>query len=183
MYDTLYNIWKKENENPELQTLPKNFYTELADYLGRIRQGGRMLDRKSIKAKLTSQEFSNAHQLAEKLVRLRFNKIVNLTKSAKRLNKEILASEEKRIFLGLKPSFENLESFLKSILRGRISTSEEESQQSGKKLVRFLQDVPSIVGADLEIYGPFSVEDVATLPNENAETLVKQGIVMEIETS
>jgi DNA replication factor GINS len=47
--------------------------------------------------------------------------------------------------------------------------------------VRFLQDIPEIVGVDLEIYGPFKKEDVASLPLSNAQALEKQGAVKAIE--
>jgi len=39
--------------------------------------------------------------------------------------------------------------------------------------VRFLRDVPAIVGADMKVYGPFKKGDVAKLPKENAEAFVK----------
>ena len=47
--------------------------------------------------------------------------------------------------------------------------------------IRFLKDVPTIVGADMKTYGPFKEEDVASLPAENAEVLIKRGVVVEVE--
>jgi len=41
--------------------------------------------------------------------------------------------------------------------------------------VRFLRDVPAIVGEDLKTYGPFKAGDVAKLPRGNADALVRQG--------
>ena len=182
MYDILYDAWLKEKENAELQRLPKDFYAKLAEYIGRIQREGRMLDQKSAKARLISQELSNVKQLVEKLAGLRFKKIVNHTTSAKPLKKEALTSEEEKTLLGLVPSVENFQSFLKDVLRGKISKVEEKVESSKRTLLRFVQEVPAIVGADLKIYGPFSVEDVATLPVENAKVLVKHGVAMEIET-
>lgn len=43
-------------------------------------------------------------------------------------------------------------------------------------LVRFLKPVPSIIGVDIKSYGPFLVEDVASVPELNARILVKQGL-------
>jgi DNA replication factor GINS len=40
-------------------------------------------------------------------------------------------------------------------------------------VVRFLVDIPAIIGADLKPYGPFKPEDIATLPLENVEILMK----------
>jgi len=42
--------------------------------------------------------------------------------------------------------------------------------------VRFLKEVPAIVGADIKTYGPFKEGDIVELPKENAEVLVKQGL-------
>jgi hypothetical protein len=49
-------------------------------------------------------------------------------------------------------------------------------EPSEKVLVRFLQDVPMIAGVDLKEYGPFKKEDIANLPKENADSLVKSGL-------
>ncbi|MCS7097453.1 MAG: hypothetical protein NZ922_00495 [Candidatus Methanomethyliaceae archaeon] len=50
-----------------------------------------------------------------------------------------------------------------------------------KILVRILQDVPSFVGADMKIYGPYKAEDVVLLPEQNAEALIKRGMAIIIE--
>ncbi len=34
----------------------------------------------------------------------------------------------------------------------------------------------------MRAYGPFKPEDIATLPKENARTLIKQGVAVEVET-
>jgi len=39
------------------------------------------------------------------------------------------------------------------------------------------------MGVDLKSYGPFKVEDVASLPAENAKVLVKQGLAVQVEVS
>lgn len=51
------------------------------------------------------------------------------------------------------------------------------SAPSGKYVVvRFLKPVPSIIGVDMKSYGPFLVEDVASVPELNARILVKQSL-------
>jgi len=42
--------------------------------------------------------------------------------------------------------------------------------------IRFLKDMPAIVGADFKVYGPFAKGDVVELPNVNADVIVKQEI-------
>jgi DNA replication initiation complex subunit (GINS family) len=43
--------------------------------------------------------------------------------------------------------------------------------------IRFLKDIPAIVGADMKTYGPFKEGEIAELPKPNAEALVKQEVV------
>jgi DNA replication factor GINS len=49
-------------------------------------------------------------------------------------------------------------------------------------ILRFLKEIPAIVGADMKTYGPFKPEDIASLPVENAKVLIKQGVAVEVET-
>ena len=47
-------------------------------------------------------------------------------------------------------------------------------KQDSLKLIRILQAVPQFVGDDLNIYGPFEEEYVASLPEKIADVLVKK---------
>jgi DNA replication initiation complex subunit (GINS family) len=181
MYDALYEAWLKEKESLELQKLPENFYTEAAEYIRRIQRESRMLESKSVKAKLISEELSKAKRMVKELIALRFEKLVSHVKSEGSLSKEALTSEEKSVILELRPSFEKFQSMLKDSIRGKAPEEREKTERT-RSLLRFLSEVPAIVGADLKVYGPFAVEDVATLPTENAKVLVKRGVAMEIET-
>jgi DNA replication initiation complex subunit (GINS family) len=49
--------------------------------------------------------------------------------------------------------------------------------------LRFVKSIPAIMGGDMKTYGPFMVEDVASLPVENAKMLVKQGLAVLVEVS
>ncbi len=182
MYDVLYSAWLKEKENAELQDLPRNFYVELANYIRRTRREGRMLDKYSAKSKLISKESANVQKLMKELSTLRFKKIVDSITVAESLKKQALTTEEEKVLQGMRPLFEEFRSFLKDSLRGKVSKVERRIEPSKRTVLRFVKEVPAVVGADLKIYGPFSVEDVATLPIENAKVFVKQGLAMEVET-
>ena len=47
-------------------------------------------------------------------------------------------------------------------------------------MIRFLSEVDEIVGADLEKYGPFKAEDIATIPYENAQALIAKKIATKV---
>ena len=48
-------------------------------------------------------------------------------------------------------------------------------------LVRFQQPLPAIMGMDMKAYGPFQPEELATIPAQNAENLIKRGIAKRVE--
>ena len=61
-------------------------------------------------------------------------------------------------------------SILSATINGKSKFLESLAENHKIKIVvRFLEDVDEIVGADLEKYGPFKVEDIATIPYENAQ--------------
>ena len=63
------------------------------------------------------------------------------------------------------------------------SAEEDQTEYDGKKAtmtVRFLQSVPKFLGKELEVYGPFTEDDMANLPREIAEVLIKKGRAEEL---
>lgn len=181
MYDEVYDAWKKEQENIELQPLTKDFYARLAAYVKRIREETKMLDEKTAKAKLIKHELRNARRLIKALIQLRHEKIFETTTSGKAISTEALTEEEEKLCSKMLPLAESYQEFLKGILLGRLSRGEEEKERPKRILVRFLKDTPAIIGADMKTYGPFKTEDVGTVPVENATVLIKQGIAAKVE--
>jgi len=184
MYEELYNAWKREKENVDLQSLPKGFYGRIAEYLKKIREESRMLDNKTLKARLMKRELENVQRLAQELVWLRHRKILEASAKGKAPPKEVLTTEEEKIQDRITPLAEFYQKLLESILRGQLSTSKFEDlkrEKPQKMVIRFIKDIPAIIGADMKTYGPFKCEDVAALPIENAKILVKQGVAAEVE--
>ena len=58
---------------------------------------------------------------------------------------------------------------------------ESEEKQKLSKMVRFLYAVPKFVGKELEVYGPFEAEEIASIPAEIANLLVAKGRAEEIK--
>ena len=181
VYKRLHEAWRREKENTEIQKLPKGFYAELAGYVKKIREESRMLDEKTVKGRLLEQEYKNVKRMIEELVRLRYKKALRKALAGKIVPKEFLTEEEARLQGEILPIAEAYQAFVKEILRGRLSDTERRRKKPRKMLVRFLQEIPAIVGSDMKTYGPFKSEDIATLPVENARALIKQGVVVEVE--
>lgn len=180
MYDELYEAWKKEKENVEIQRVPKNFYGKLAEYVKKIREERRMLDKNTTKAKLLKHEFRNAKNMVEDLIRLRYDKALKKSLTRENVPRDVLTQEEEKLYGEILPIAEAYQGFLKNILRGRLSYVDREEKPKSM-LLRFVQEIPAIVGSDMKTYGPFEPEDIATLPAENARILIKQGVALEVE--
>ena len=180
MYDELYEAWKREKENRELQTLSKDFYSKLAEYVKSLREESRMLDRKTLKARLMLRGFENVKKSVKELIRLRYEKTLKETVAGRVVPGDVLTEEEERLHKAVLPLAESYRAFLRDVLRGRSSPVEREEKPK-RVLLRFLREIPAIIGSDMRTYGPFKAEDIATLPIENARILLEKGIAVEVE--
>jgi DNA replication factor GINS len=180
LYNELYEAWRKEKENAELQLLPKDFYTKLAEYVKKIRAESRMLDEKTTRAKLLTHESKNVQKMVKELVLLRHEKTVKKTLTGEIIPTECLTEEEEKLARDVVPSFESFQMLLKDVLGGRMPQLGSREKPK-KRVLRFTKEIPAIIGADMKTYGPFKPEDVASLPQENAKILVKQGVAVEVE--
>lgn len=127
------------------------------------------------------REFKNAKKLVKKLHQLRSEKILNDTKEGKAISKDRLTKEEEKVYAGIAPSAESYQALLKEVTRGRSPHVKPEKKTKKRIVVRFVQEIPAIVGSDMKTYGPFKPEDIATLPIENAKALIKQEAAEEVE--
>lgn len=182
MYDDLYKAWKQELENAELGKLPSDFYAKIADYLRRLKEESRMLDKKTMKASLLESEMRNVKRMLRELIQARYRKLVKKTSEGQKVSLDILTVEEAKICGGILPLAEAYQKFAKGLLQGSAPKVEVEKARK-RAVLRFFKDIPAIIGADMKTYGPFKVEDVASLPVENAKVLVKQGLAEIIEVT
>lgn len=173
MYNELYEIWKQELESAELKKLPPDFYSKIADYLKRLKEESRMLDKKSLKAILLKKEQRNVKQMIRELVQTRYRKLVKKMAEDERVPSNVLTIEEEKIYRKAFPFAEAYQNFAKNILQGQILKVSIE-QRRKRAVLRFLTTIPAIIGVDMKTYGPFKVEDIASLPFENAKILIKE---------
>lgn len=180
MYDELYEVWRKEIGDFELVRLSDDFYSRIADYLRRIKEESRMLDKKTVKASLLQKEMQNVKRMVCELVKARYKKLVRKIAKGEKIPLDALTTEEKKICTDVAPFAEAYRNFAKNLIRGQSFKIDVEREHKNVVL-RFLKDVPAIVGSNLKTYGPFKAEDVASLPAENARILVKQGLAEKVE--
>ena len=70
-----------------------------------------------------------------------------------------------------------LDAFVEAVCSGQSSFLElaQREEVARSITVRFLKPVPEIIGLDLRRYGPFEVNDLASVPVANADILVANG--------
>jgi DNA replication factor GINS len=182
MYDELYDVWKRELENRELEKLPPDFYAGVADYVKKLKEESRMLDRRTVKANLLKKEMKNVRRIVNDVIRTRYKKLMTKAAEGEDLPLDALTIEEKRIYTGVTPFAEAYSVFGKSILSGHTPEVVVESKHK-RFTLRFLKEVPTIVGADMKTYGPFKAEDIASMPVDNAKIMIKQALAEKVDTS
>jgi DNA replication factor GINS len=180
MHNDLYDIWKQEHESDKLQRLPPDFYSKITEYLRRISEESRMLDKRTLKASFLKRESQNAKRMIREVIQMRYKKLVKIIANDKKVPAGMLTAEEEKISAGVSSFAEAFQNFAKDILRGYLPIIGSE-QKHKRAALRFLKDIPSIIGADMKTYGPFKAEDVASLPVENVKILIKQGLAERVE--
>lgn len=175
MYNELHNAWKYEIENEELGNLTLDFYSKLSDYINSLREENALETKKSIKSKLLLHELKHVTCMTEELILTRYQKLIKIIDTKKKVPISTLAAEEKKIFPNLLSFINDYQLFRNNLFQGNNKVVNV--KKSPKRVVlRVLKDIPALIGSDMKTYGPFQVEDVASLPPDNAELLIKQGL-------
>lgn len=201
MYNELYNAWRREVSEVPLASLSRDFYAKIADYLKRIREQDGLSDKKSVKVSLLAREGQNVTLMLEQLLRARYKKLLKTISQNQTVPSEMLTAEEAKMCESFVAFASAYQKFTQDLLQGEISrriiqtaqtTTQATAQTEPKAEVetihsrvslRFVRGIPAIMGADMKSYGPLLVEDVASLPADNAKILVKQGLAVQVEVS
>ena len=179
----MYAAWKREKLHPELQPLHEDFYSQISAYIKRLKESQRMIDDKTLKARLLRSEIENVKRLTSELLDSRFKKIMTAAEQDIQMPANCLTKEDKTIYSAEVDVTKIFDKMKRSVTDGRRfdATARIEQAKARTMLLRFVQEMPAVIGTDMKTYGPFKVEDVAALPMENAEALIRQGVAVRIE--
>ena len=139
-----------------------------------------MLDKKTLKAVLLEHEMERIKHMVRELVWARYEKLVKMITADQKIPAELVAAEETKLFGEFLSFAEAYHRFVEKLLQGQVLSVAVEKAHK-RVALRFLKAIPAVIGADMKIYGPFIVEDVASLPLENAKILIKQGLAEAVE--
>jgi DNA replication factor GINS len=194
MYNELYSAWQREIDDPTLGGLPLDFFTKISQYLKHIKEEDKVLDKKSVKTSLLEHESVNVERMLKELLGSRYRKIIKTVTKTQKLPTELLTVEEARMCETFADFTKSYHKFADELMQGQLTvepirvvvkteTYAVAPQPHKRSTIRFLKNIPAIMGADMKSYGPFIAEDVASLPPQNAQILVKQGLAVLVEVS
>jgi DNA replication factor GINS len=163
----------QEFQSDDIQELENDFFRNLSNIIGKLKNE----EYDGIEKKAKSQIISTATNLTELLINKRLEKISNSTTSY-----GILTDEEKFVIDSNDEMNERKDMIISGIINGKSKFLETTSTKHKTKpvTVRFVKEFAEIVGVDLEKYGPFKPEDIATIPNENAQALISNGVALKV---
>lgn len=195
-YDAIFEILMREKGKEELQKLNPEFFMELVNYISDKRKSvdTTAIDTFSLEEKeRAAKQLQNITRMLIELYERREKKILNMAMIRSRTGADIvdtapLLSEERMFFDAVVAQLDYYRNnILFRILNAQPTSAEKkkeaqvvESTGKDSKVVRFLHDVPKFVGKELEVYGPFGEEDIASLPSEIAQILIEKGRAEEI---
>ena len=170
----LHVVVLQEFQTEEIQELNTDFFRKLSNFIGTLKNE----EYDGIEKKAKEQIISTVTNLTELLLNRRLEKISNSTN----ISYSILTDEEKFVIESNDEMNERKDLIISGIINGKSKFLETTSTKHKTKpiAVRFVKEFDEIVGVDLEKYGPFKPEDIATIPNENAQALISNGIALKV---
>ena len=172
--NSLHQTVLYEIENDHISEIDPNFYRNLADFIGNLQKQ----EFDGIENRIKDNMVEMLTELTSLLIEIRLDKISKSTD----LKVGSLLDEEKFILDSQEDQKERTEMIVSATINGKSKFLESLAQnhKTKKIVIRFLHDVDEIVGADLEKYGPFKTEDIATIPYENAQALIAKNVATKV---
>ena len=170
----LHHIVLRETESDSIQEINPDFYRNLSDFIGDLKKQ----EFDGVESKIKETIINTATELTSLLINIRLDKI----SKSDNIDFKNLLDEEKFILDAEEEQRERTEMILSATINGKSKFLESISQNHKTKtvVIRFLKEVDEIIGADLEKYGPFKTEDIATIPYENAQALIAKNIATKV---
>ena len=171
---SLHHTVLRETENDTILEINPDFYRKISEFIGNLRKQ----EFDGVESKIKNAMIEMATELTSLLINIRLDKI----SKSEDIEFGNLLDEEKFILDSQEEQSERIEMILSATINGKSKFLESlsENHKTKKVVIRFLKEVDEIVGADLEKYGPFKTEDIATIPYENAQALIAKNAATKV---
>ncbi|ADP77816.1 conserved hypothetical protein [Methanothermus fervidus DSM 2088] len=169
-FKKLREIHRNERISSKLTKIDKNFYKKTNKYLKELKN--------SIKDDPFSRQelFFQSKRIITEICERRERKIVNKLLTNFQKNYDIVEGSKKTIDSApknLTPEEKELYFSLLEVLKKYREKIHRTKPIKNYKTIIILDNIPSIVGIDKKIYGPFREQDVVVLPKLNARIFLK----------
>ena len=172
-FNDIYEASRKERYSEKLNSLPQNFISEVAEYLGEKRKASMAGDEFSEATIKTKKQLESATTHFKELMNWRKKKILNLI---------LIATETGTS----KKDFDNMFDFEKNLFDSLMKCVEISDKQLNQELnssngnsenqkVEFKEDVGEFVGLEGEKIGGFKKGEIVELPKQIAHILIEGG--------
>lgn len=171
---SMYSILLREIENDSVQEIDPQLYSNIAELLSKLKNQGY----DGIESKIKDSLVQMLTDMVSLLLKIRIDKTIK----SDELDYTNLLDEERYILDSEDQLRQRKDTILAATLNGRLKLLETvaKNHKSRTVVVRFLKPIDQIVGSDLQKYGPFEAEEVATLPFENARALITKKIAIKV---
>ena len=171
----VYKMLEKEIETPSLQSVESDTFQKIAEALGSLKDPAY----EGAEAKVRDRMVEMLETSSSLLVETRQAKI---SSGDEPLDYSKLTDEEKYILEGKRELNKRIDEVITALTKGRPKVLESISarMRSKQMVVRFLRPIEAFVGIDMNKYGPYAQEEVASLPFENARSIIDGGGAIEV---
>lgn len=170
----VFKMLEKEIETPTLQSIEPDTFQKIAEALGSLKDQ----PYEGVEAKVRDRMVDMLEISSILMIETRQ---VKISSSEEILDYSKLTDEEKYILDGKRESNKRVDEVVAALVKGRPKVLESISAKMRSKqiVVRFLKPIEAFVGIDMNKYGPYAQEDVASLPFENARSIIDSGGAIE----
>jgi DNA replication factor GINS len=170
----VFKMLEKEIETPTLQSIEPDTFQKIAEALGGLKEQ----PYEGVEARVRDRMVEMLEISSILMIETRQAKI---SSSEEILDYSKLTDEEKYILDGKRESNKRVDEVVAALVKGRPKVLESISAKVRSKqiVVRFLKPIEAFVGIDMNKYGPYAQEDVASLPFENARSIIDSGGAIE----
>jgi len=195
-YETLFEIFRREKNRGELQTLDEDFFINVVKYLGQKKnivekenntQDALFAEEEKLKAE---KQLYNIKKILRDLYEIREKKIVDMALNKSRTQSPLiddssLLKEERILYVDIVKIFDrHRQDILMRILNTQMPTidvDEKKADEPTELKLKFVEDTPEFVGPDMETLGPFVKDDVSVFSKQIADILLSKGCAESFE--
>jgi DNA replication initiation complex subunit (GINS family) len=197
-YETLYELLRQEKFKTELQKLSPDFFKNVVNYLNEKES---IIKSQSVKDNIfastevekTKTQLKNVKNILKEIYDKREAKILKSAQFNSRTqtlpDTSSMLAEEESLYHQLQNTLsQSRKGILFNVLNKNLPTYEQQKplkreNKTDSIQIQILQSIPEFVGPDLEVYGPFEVNQSIKLPLMIANNLIQNKQAQKNENS